>query len=519
MSEFFFSAKIRHQLTLRYMTRPSIRESAVKLLFGLKIRQLRAEKNISQSELAEKAGLSVSYLNEIEKGKKLPKVEKIALLADALGVSYDWLVSLQTQKSLMPVAELLRTNLLEELPLEFFGIDKSQLFDILSVAPAKLNAFINTIIEISRNYGMKVEHIYFSALRSYQEMHENYFDDIEQQVEACKQQYGIHQFPLHAQKLMHILKEFYHYQIEEDGLTQQPELQELRSVTLKGKQPRLLLNKDLSETQKCFILGRELGFQFMNISDRSYTTSWVEVNSFEQAVNNFKGSYFSCALFLPREQFIVDLKNIFQSTTFSSELLLALLHKYQVAPELFYHRLTNLLPRFFGLRELFFLRFSNRAGTELYDLSKELHLSGLQAPHASMLNEHYCRRWVSIQIIKELRDRLLSESNRSDILCKAQRSKYYGLDKEYLIISMAKPSFKGSPVIHSVSIGFLVNSALKKSIRFWNDPAIPIRLVGETCERCMATDCESRAAEPTIYRQEQRVANLKAALEALQRED
>lgn len=502
------------------MFRPSIRESAVKLLFGLKIRQLRAEKNISQSELAEKAGLSVSYLNEIEKGKKLPKVEKIAQLADTLGVSYDWLVSLQTQKSLMPVAELLRTNLLEELPLDFFGIDKSQLFDILSVAPVKLNAFINTIIEISRNYGMKVEHIYFSALRSYQEMHENYFEDIEQQVEACKQKYGIHAVPLGARELIRILTEEYQYRIEEDGLTQQPELQELRSVTLKGKQPRLLLNKDLSETQKCFILGRELGFQFMNISDRSYTTSWVEVNSFEQAVNNFKGSYFSCALFLPREEILTDLRAIFQSGAFQPELFLQLLDKYGVAPELLYHRLTNLLPRFFGLRDLFFLRFSNRANAELYDLSKELHLSGLQAPHASMLNEHYCRRWVSIQVIQELRTRLQREQSSEDaVLCKAQRSKYYGLEKEYLIISMAKPSFKGSPVIHSVSLGLLVNQGLKKNIRFWNDPSIPIRLVGETCERCMATDCESRAAAPVIYRQEQRVANLKAALEALQRED
>lgn len=501
------------------MSRPPIRESAVKLLFGLKIRQLRAEKNISQTELAAKAGMAVSYLNEIEKGKKLPKVEKIALLAESLGVSYDWLVSLQTQKSLMPVAELLRTNLLEELPLEFFGIDKSQLFDILSVAPVKLNAFINTAIEISRNYGMKVEHIYFSALRSYQEMHENYFDDIEQQVEAFKERHGINRFPLSAQELMRILREEYGYRIEEDGLSQQPELQELRSVTLKGKQPRLLLNKDLSETQKCFILGRELGFQFMKITDRSYTTSWVEVNSFEQAVNNFKGSYFSCALFLPREQFIDDLKKVFEAPAFAPELLLQLLDKYQVAPELFYHRLTNLLPRFFGLRELFFLRFSNRAGTDLYDLTKELHLSGLQAPHASMLNEHYCRRWVSLQVIRQLREKLQNSGSTDEIICKAQRSKYYGLDKEYLIISMAKPSFKGSPVIHSVSVGLLVNSAVKKNIRFWNDPAIPIRLVGETCERCPAADCESRAAEPTIYRQEQRVAHLKAALEALQRED
>ncbi|MFN4146311.1 MAG: helix-turn-helix domain-containing protein [Runella sp.] len=499
------------------MPRQIIKESSVKLLFGLKIRQLRMERNISQSELAEKAGFSVSYLNEIEKGKKIPKIEKVAALAEILGVSYDWLVSLQTQKSLTPVAQLLRSNLLEELPLDFFGIDKAQLLEMLSVAPAKLNAFVDTIFEISRNYNMKVEQIYFSALRSYQEMHENYFEEIEKQVEDCKKKHQISDYPIEPHYLIEILENKYHYRIKEDGLSQQPELQLLRSVTLRGKQPILLLNKQLSPTQKGFILGRELGFQFMKISDYSHTTSWVEVESFEQAVNNFKGSYFSCALFLPREHFIENLKSTFQQRSFQSVSFLNLLTKYKVGPELLFHRLTNLLPRFLGLRELFFLRFSHQIGSNHYELTKELHLSGLQAPHASMLSEHYCRRWVSIQIIKDLIKQL--PDNKNTILCTAQRSKYYGLDKEYLIISMAKPSFEGSSVIHSVSLGLLVNDALKRNIRFWNDPAIPIRLVGETCERCVANDCESRAAEPTIYQQQQRVQNLKAALTALQDED
>ncbi len=60
-----------------------------------------------------------------------------------------------------------------------FGLEASDLLQLLSDAPAKVSSFINTIIEISRSYGMNVEQFYFSALRSYQEMHDSYFEDLE----------------------------------------------------------------------------------------------------------------------------------------------------------------------------------------------------------------------------------------------------------------------------------------------------------------------------------------------------
>ena len=51
------------------------KKNYIKLILGLKIKQLRQERQFSLNELAEKSQLSVSYLNEIEKGKKYPTVE------------------------------------------------------------------------------------------------------------------------------------------------------------------------------------------------------------------------------------------------------------------------------------------------------------------------------------------------------------------------------------------------------------------------------------------------------------
>lgn len=490
-------------------------ETNLKLLFGLKLKQLRIEKNLSLQALATASGVSISYLNEIEKGKKYPKAEKIASIANALDVSYDWMVSLQMSKKLGPVSELLQSKLLKELPLDVFGIDRSQLFELLSSAPVKLNAFINTVIEISRNYGMRVEDLYFSALRSYQEMHDNYFEDIEQMVDAFISKHKLDPSkPIAAEALASILEQEYNYVIVEDGLSQQPELKELRSVLIPGKQPRLLLNKDLSKTQKAFIFGREAGFMFMNISSRSHTTSWVAFDSFNEVINNFKGSYFSCALFLNRSNVISWLKEILAERSLNVQHFQDLMNRYIVSPEILLHRLTTLLPRYFGIHELFFLRFSTQHGTEEYELTKEIHLSGLQSPHPNMLNEHYCRRWVSISILQELAKEV-KMGTYTQSLCRVQRSKYFGSNKEYLIISFAKPMVFGSQKHNSVSIGLLINDQLKKKVKFWNDPQIPIRMVGETCERCIASDCNERVEKPLFITQQQKIENLKLALAAL----
>lgn len=489
--------------------------SDLKLIFGMKLKQLRTEKGLSLQQLAASAGLAASYLNEIEKGKKYPKGEKIAGLAQALDVSYDWLVSLQLSKKLAPITELLKSKLLRELPLDVFGIDRSRLFELLSSAPAKLNAFVNTFSEISRNYGMRLEDMYFSMLRSYLEMHDNYFEDIEKAAVEFQKKYNLDPAKsVPAQLLENILMEEYNYVIVEDGLSQQPELQELRSVLLPGKKPQLLFNKSLSKTQRSFILGREVGFCFMNIQQRSFTTSWVSFDSFDEVINNFKGSYFSCALFLNRSNLTAWLKETLSSPTFQVRSFQELMDRFEVSPEILMHRLTAILPRFFGINELFFLRFSSLQESDVYEVTKEMHLSGLQSAHSNRLDEHYCRRWVSLTILKELASEIKAGDYKQS-LCRVQRSKYIGTDKEYLIISFAKPMVFGSNKHNSVSIGLLITDQLKKKVKFWNDPQIPIRMVGKTCERCQASDCKERVEKPLYLIQQQKVENIKNTLKGL----
>lgn len=499
----------------RKKSTPTVDESHLKVIVGLKLKQLRAERGMSLSELADATGISISYLNEIEKGKKFPKSEKVALLAHALEVNYDWLISTKTDKKLAPVAEVLRSKILKEILLDIFGIDKNQLMDLLSRVPVKLNAFLNTLIEISRNYGMSVENFYFSALRSYQEMHENYFDELENAVDRFATQYGLQrETALDWEALRMILEEHYGFNVDDNGLANQPELKDLRSVLIAGTKPTLLLNHDLNRSQKAFILARECAFEFLNIKERPFTTSWVGVDSFEQVLNNFKASYFACSLLLKKEVMVERLRVILGQPRFDPTAFTTILQQFNVSPEILAHRLTNLLPRFFGIQELFFLRFSNRNGTDQFDLTKEMHLAGLHNPHANTMHEAYCRRWISINILKNLSANL-RRGMYSQPLCVAQRSRYFGNEKEYLIISFGSPSMEGSPINHSISIGLLLTHQLRKKVMFWNDPAIPIRMVGETCQRCPANDCAERMAVPIVLQERQRLEVMKSALQAL----
>lgn len=57
-----------------------------KKLIGLRIKELRRAKNMSQEYLSEKIGISSKYLSSIERGKGNPSLDTVIKLAIALDV-------------------------------------------------------------------------------------------------------------------------------------------------------------------------------------------------------------------------------------------------------------------------------------------------------------------------------------------------------------------------------------------------------------------------------------------------
>lgn len=60
---------------------------------GNKIRQIRNSKNETMKSIAEKVGISIAYLSDIEKGNRNGSRDTIQKIADALGVTAEELTN------------------------------------------------------------------------------------------------------------------------------------------------------------------------------------------------------------------------------------------------------------------------------------------------------------------------------------------------------------------------------------------------------------------------------------------
>ncbi|OFY88402.1 MAG: hypothetical protein A3K10_08870 [Bacteroidetes bacterium RIFCSPLOWO2_12_FULL_31_6] len=488
-----------------------LKEENIKLIFGLKIRQLRQEKKLSLSELSQESGLSISYLNEIEKGKKYPKSDKIASLSEALNIPYDNLVSLKLTKKLAPFADLLNSSFLGEVPLELFGIESSKLVELFYNAPIKVNAFIGALIEIARNYEMSKEQFYFAILRSYQELHDNYFEDLEAKSDEFIIENSLEdKYFITVNTLSEILTNKYNYIIKDDELEKHPELSDFRSVMIPGKPNVLLINKNLNESQKVFILARELGYKYLNLNERVYTFTWLKVNSFEQTLNNYKASYFAGALLINRKKIVAEFETIFSKSTWEADVFKKLMMQFHSSPETFMHRLTNILPTYFNINNLFFLRLViDEKNVGKYVINKELHLGRKHDPHANLLHEHYCQGWISVRLLELLNKRKETGKNLEPLVG-VQKSKYVDSEHEYFCIAFAGPVNDDKNAC--VTIGFLMNNEFKKKVNFWNDTQIPTRKVGVTCERCSFSECKVRSVFASVIAEEKKKLEIESAL-------
>ena len=74
--------------------------------FASLLRTAREQKGLSQAELATKAGLQPSAVSHFETGRRAPSFENLRALADALGVTTDYLIGRQEGAGAAgPVAE------------------------------------------------------------------------------------------------------------------------------------------------------------------------------------------------------------------------------------------------------------------------------------------------------------------------------------------------------------------------------------------------------------------------------
>ena len=482
----------------------------IKTVFGLKLKQQRQKKKWSLQDLADKTGMSKSYLNEIENGKKYPKHDKIILLSEILDCKFDDLVSTKLDKNLSPITEILKSDFFKEIPLELFGINRNLLINIISESPKKVTAFLHTLIEISQNYNLGKERFYFAVVRSFQEMHDNYFPEIEDKAtDFLKTCSPSNSNELNTGILEQILKDNFGYTILFKNLDPYKEANRLRSLFIPENRT-LILNERLDDNQKLFILAKEIGFNILDLKARPQTYSWVDFSSFEELLNNYFASYFAGSILIPKHELTKRFSKFINQDHWSAEDFSSMIQYFTNSPETFYYRLTNLLVNEFGIKDLFYLCFTQKENQESIQIMKELHLNQQQAPHAKATNEHYCRRWVAVKNMMNLQ----KNERVSDI----QISNYIDHGLSYLVFSTSQKNPFSDGTNRSYCLGILLNSTTVKKIKFAKDSTIKSEQVGVTCETCSVQNCDVRQAPPIRLEKETFNENMKLQVQNIRKE-
>jgi len=231
-------------------------------------------------------------------------------------------------------------------------------------------------------------------------------------------------------------------------------------------------------------------------------------------LHNFYASYFSNALLMPEDKFIEDLQHLFAKNNWRSDDWSHLINKYGVTAESLMHRLTTIIPGHFGIDQVFFLRIQGDVSKDQYDLTKELYLSQLHNPYINTSQEHYCRRWIAISIMQEVKQKIADKKFHGTMV-RAQISKYWQTHNSYFCITFTKPQVQNPDKMESVTIGLLIDQKLLQKIPFVNNPAVPVKEVSTTCERCGIMDCKERAAKPTVIEYFDKVDTINESLQKL----
>lgn len=93
---------------------------------GKNIRKYRVDKKMRQEDLAEKTGLSTTYIGMVERGEKIPSLESFLSILNALNISADLVLY-----EVLNTGYEIKTSLLNEKLERLSPHDKKLVYDVI----------------------------------------------------------------------------------------------------------------------------------------------------------------------------------------------------------------------------------------------------------------------------------------------------------------------------------------------------------------------------------------------------
>ena len=356
---------------------------------GSRIRKERRSKGSSQSDLSKKLGISASYLNLLESGRRTITVPLLIKIGNELGLSLKDLTVESNKRILSDVMDVLSNEIFEDLDItnletnEFISNNPN-----IAKALLTLNDSYKSLRDDMQNRLEKMDvdssvkenkssRLPVEVVSDFLQENKNYFDTLERKAEELRDKIGLRFGPGIGSteiKFTNYLKSEYKNEVK----IVPPEDDEKSVKRYDKKENILYLSEMITYTARNFHLAYQIAyFDGMELIDKI-----IEDNKFysQEVIPLLKISlmnYFAAALIMPYDDFLESAKKY----KYDVEILM---HHYAASFEQITHRLTNMQkPGNEGV-PFHFLK-TDIAG----NVSKRFSLSGIHIPR----HGGSCPRW------------------------------------------------------------------------------------------------------------------------------
>ena len=452
---------------------------------GSKIRKERRSKGLSQSELSKKLGISASYLNLLESGRRTITVPLLIKIGNELALSLKDLTAESNKRMLSDVMEVLSNEIFEDLDItnldttEFISNNPNIAKALLALNDSykSLRDDMQNRLEImdveSSIKERKSSRLPVEIVSDFLQENKNYFDVLEKKAENLREKIGLKFGPGIGStevKFTSYLKKEYNI----DVIIVPPEDDQKSVKKFDKKKLTLFLSEMLTYTARNFHLAYQIGLS----ETQEIITKIIQDNKFysEEVIPLLKISllnYFSAALLMPYDDFLESAKKY----KYDIEILM---HHYATSFEQVTHRLTNLQrPGNEGV-PFHFLK-TDIAG----NVSKRFSLSGIHIPRYG----GSCPRWnvyLAFMNPGKIQPQISKMPDGKIYFCIARAFEKgiekYGMPRSFVSIGLGCDIQYAKELTYSEGID-LENKKLQTPI-------------GVSCRICTRIDCQQRAFPP-----------------------
>ena len=450
-----------------------------KIMIGHKLKKLRAEMNITQSDMAAELGISASYLNLLENNMRPITVP----LLFKLGQTYDLdLRDIAEDDSARLSARL--TEISADPAMADKRLTRREIQQLCSQQPQVAESFIHLFesFEMMRSAahtghqssaGTGAAGPASSAIeqvRAYLETSGNYFLALEQAAADCRRDAQL--------RPGFIFADLARWTEEKLALTTRIMPLSVMGSLLRQHDPhrrRLLLSEVLKEPQRVFQLAVQIAQSYhVELLNRLVDEAGMETPESRQLLKNTLAGYFAGALMMPYDAF-------FKATQETRHDLDQLCRIFGASFEQVCHRLTTLNRQ--GMRGIpfFFIRL-DEAGY----VSKRLSGGGVElARHGGA-----CSRWIPHQVFRNPGQIRVQAAELED------GHRFFTIART-VVQPRTGPAHMGTPLF-SVALGcdFRHVKDIAYADSLTNSKTTPTTPIGMGCGVCERTDCQHRGRPP-----------------------